>query len=166
MDRITEIVNLINQSLQEIVGVTDNLFLPEIKLYDYDGAKYSEHQNRKITLDDKYVFTIYHRVGDINREERDDYSFGRSRVYDYVYSMTCTVVMYKIADQYNALENLVYAFPQRVKTSNHEYVEIEVQSVDTDHDEINQREFDATYDKHKTRFDLFQINYEIRLNNC
>lgn len=166
MSRITDIVNSINTEIQSIVGVTSNRFFPDLRLYVKDNERHSTYKNEKITLDDRYYFTVFHRILNIDREEAEDYSFGKKRAYWFEYEMICFVGMYQIQDAYDTIENIAEAFPEEVSSVSHDRVLIEVTRIETDQDQIANEEFGLTYEKHKPRFHLFRINYTIRSLLC
>lgn len=171
---IQDIVTEINEQLSDCLQVEDSVFYNIARVINVNNEIYPttavDGKAVKICLDDKLNLQVYHKVSSFAFREREDLSFGRETTYEMTVAGKMIVIMKSGISQVNpnyVPENFLHILPQKVVLEDYKSIRIQKISVTTDHDQIVNREWKKIdYSKHKCKFLVFEVNYNIRAVTC
>lgn len=171
---IQDIVTSINNTLQDCLGIEESYFYNIARVINVNNDIYpvtaANGRSFKICPNDKENLKIYHKITSFGFEENRDFSFGRSKTYTVNSSAKMIVIMKSaLSDVKPAYvpENFGHLIPQKIVLEDYKSITTQIQSVSTDHDFIVNREWKRNdYDKHKCKFQVFEVNYNIRALTC
>lgn len=171
---IQDIVNSINDTLSNCLGVEDSVFYNIAQVIEINNKRYpvtaSDGKVIKICPNDAYNLQVYHRIESHSFEQRKDLSFGREMTYAINSSAKMIVIMKSALSQVNPNyipENFGLLISQSVKLTDYNSIKTNIKSVTTDHDSVVRREWkEIDYTKHKCKFLVFEVNYNIRAITC
>jgi hypothetical protein len=175
---IQDIVTEINEQLSDCLQVEDSVFYNIARVINVNNEVYPttvvDGKSVKICFDDKLNLQIYHKVVSIvPREESFESggkSFGKETTYTFDIGMKMIVIqksaLSQIRPEYSP-EYFSNVLPQRLALQDYKSIKILKSTVTTDHDQIVNREWKRIeYSKHKCKFLVFEVNYNIRAVTC
>jgi hypothetical protein len=171
---IQDIVTEINDQLDACLQVDDSVYYNIARVVNVNGEVYPttgvDGKATKICLNDKLNIQVYHKVSSFDFSENKDLSFGKRSTYIMSARSKMIVVMKSALHEVNpnyTPENFLLLMPHSIPLDGYQSIKIQKVSVTTDHDTIVNREWKKIdYSKHKCKFLVFEVNYNIRAITC
>lgn len=120
----------------------------------------------KVTPDDRYPITIYHRLLNSEFEESEDFSFGRKRTFVSNQNVR-TVLIFDLESETTA-EDIANSIPDEVTLAGFEFVNISKNmTLIKDSDDVWETEYGEAYkDKYVKRYNIYALEYQIQYLKC
>lgn len=171
---IQDIVTEINDQLEACLQVDDSVFYNIARVVNVNGEVYPvtgvNGKPTKICLDDKINLQVYHKISSFDFTEKKDLSFGKESTYELSARAKMIVIMKTALHEVNPNyipENFLLLIPQSFVLEGYKSIKTQKVSVTNDHDTIVNREWKKIdYSKHKCKFLVFEVNYNIRAITC
>jgi hypothetical protein len=175
---IYDIVTEINEVIENCLQLDDSVYYNIARVVNVNNEIYPitavNGKTVKICLNDNLNLQLYHKVMSIVPKEESFDSSGKSFGKEYKY--TFDIGMKMIVIQKSALSQIKPEYspeyfsnvlPQRLTLQDYKSIKIIKSPVTTDHDAIVAREWKKIdYSKHKCKFLVFEVNYNIRAVTC
>lgn len=126
-----------------------------------------EQQSEKVSPDDRYIITIYHRLLDGNLDPREEVPFGKSVVIQPSQRVR-TVVFIKMNQSHSKIDEIVHSLPDTFEVDGYSFANVS-KSINLlrDQNAIWEDEFgDAYKDKMIKEFYLYALEYDLQYVKC
>jgi hypothetical protein len=172
---INDIIDAINTSISDCLNLQESIYYGITKTVEVEGDKFplTAFQNKgvKICPNDFYDLQVFHKVIDADVEADETFSFGKNTTYSVNYNVkTIALLRNSISDSNPTFnpESIALIIPQKVVNTDYKLITTKLKSINLDHDSIVKREWGTKidYSKHKCKFFVFEIEYNIRALTC
>lgn len=171
---INDIIDKINDTLSECFRVENSVYynLSEVVEVNDKRSPVASVDGKlvKICLDDSVNLKLYHRIIRYDFTEAEEFSFGRISSYLINASVKMIVIIKTDLSEsnknFNAI-NMSLIIPSKVHLEDYKFINTQITTVTNDHDTIIAREWKTIdYSKHKCKFSVYEVNYNIRALTC
>ncbi len=164
---LANIVTSINESINGCFGsarVFGICHLVEDDSSTYPSTKLKKGE--KVTPDDKYDVTIYHRLLNTEFEHNEDFSFGRSKTFISNQKIR-TVLIFDLESETTA-EDIANSIPDEIELSGFEFVNVNKNmTLIKDSDAVWEDEYSEAYrDKYVKRYNIYALEYDLNYLKC
>lgn len=183
---IQDIVDKINEKISDCLNVENSIYFGIAHTISVNNEVYpvvpqsrvypvSESTNKliKVCPNDKIDLQVYHKITDFGFSESSNesgYSFGVAPTYEIEAKAKMIVVLKSSITERNPSynpDNFGLIIPRKIKLADYKLITTNTTRVTLDHDAIVSREWKKIdYTKHKCKFLVFEVEYNIRAVTC
>ncbi len=166
---MTELLDYIDDQIASCIDGVN--FYGLCHLVEDDNAKNYPatfvQDSEKVSPDDRYLITIYHRILDGNLDPREEVPFGRTVTVQNAQKIR-TVVFIKMSESHSKIDDIVNALPDTFEVSGYSFANVSKNiGLQRDQNAIWEDEFGGAYqDKMIKEFYIYALEYDLQYVKC
>lgn len=166
---MTDLLDYIDLQIKSCIGEARMFGLCHLVEDDSANVYPSTFQERaeKVSPDNRFLITIYHRLLDGNLDAREDISFGRTMTAQNAQKIR-TVVFIKMSEGHSKIDDIVNSLPDSFEVDGYQFANVSKSiSLDRNQKAVWEAEYGEAYqDKMIKQFLVYALEYDLQYIKC